>query len=83
MLKKVIGLKRLEYTSKKTGLPVKGWEIHMTYEDKNATGVLTESKYFSDKDLEKACVNAEDLFGHKIDIYYDEYKKPRYIRVEN
>ena len=81
MLKKVVGLKRVEYVSKK-GYDVKGWEIHLAHEAEGVQGVLTESKYFSDKDFVRMGVTPEDIFERSVDIYYDEYKKPRYIRVE-
>ena len=61
---KIIGIKAINYVSKKTNRPVVGMEIHYTYEDAHAVGVLTDKTSVSQKVCMESgidCTNDSDI----------------------
>ena len=73
MERKIIGLENVDYTSKKTGQPVKGIKIHATGINANVKGEAAEQFFVS--------VRAEGLYpkvtcfkvGDVIDIDFNNY----------
>jgi len=47
-MKKVVGIRKVEYTSKKTNKEVKGQELHVTSKDRDTDGLLTSVIYMSE-----------------------------------
>jgi len=45
----VVGIRKVEYTSKTTGKDVRGQEVHTVYKDNNTEGVSTKSIYMSER----------------------------------
>ncbi len=45
----VLGLEKVDYTSKKTGEPVKGITLHCSCRDQNVIGYRAESVFVSDR----------------------------------
>lgn len=71
----IIGLRRVDYTSKKTGNRVLGYNLYCTYEDKNTDGLACESIYLSDSKLDEE--SWEPSVG---DVFYPVYN--RFGRIE-
>lgn len=47
----VIGFERIDYTSKKTGKPVLGYRLYMSFQGKSISGVGCQSEFVSEADL--------------------------------
>lgn len=43
----VVGIKSVDYTSRKTGRPVHGSEIHYEYEDTRVAGIAVDHDYIA------------------------------------
>lgn len=75
----IVGVRRVEYTSKKSGLPVKGYEIHTEEQRKDVTGVATD-RIFVGEDKAKNCGFMPQV-GQEIEIAYNRYGSVQSVEV--
>lgn len=71
----VVGIKHIDYFSKKKDCQVNGVEIHYQYEDKNINGFGCGNVYLSDNVISKSGGYVPQV-GDDIGIYYNQYKSP-------
>ena len=65
---KIIGMKRFEYTSKKTGKKTDACDLYCTYEDKKTVGLACTSIFcFSD------IVPVDLSVGDNVQIFYNRF----------
>lgn len=67
---KVLGIKRISYTSKKTNLPVKGVELHTAYKDGEVYGTAV-CPIFISENLGSEVVNSINPGDH-VSIEYNQ-----------
>lgn len=79
-MKRVVGWSSVNYTSKKTGNPVKGANIYCTIDDsKQYNGLGVQSIYMSDNILNRTLdsleiVNLNDLIGLEFqEVLYNQF----------
>lgn len=65
----VLGVQALDYTSRKTGNPVKGVTLHVKYKDSQVSGEATGNIFISDN-LGIDCVS-DVRPGSRIDVEYN------------
>lgn len=65
----VIGKEHLDYTSKKTGKLVTGYNLHMTYEKDNCDGLATVNEFVSDD------IGEDVEVSDKVQLFYNKYGK--------
>lgn len=80
---KVVGIKEVNYTSKKTGQPVQGVEVHGTFPSGRAgfgTSHLTDVQFMSMQVIEK---NGGQLpsEGDEINFFYNKYGKVEHYEI--
>ena len=78
-MKKVVGKQTVDYVSKKTGQPVKGVTLHLTYPDDRIIGLGTESVFVSAKSTCYSVVMCLEL-GDDVDLFYNRYGSVEDIR---
>lgn len=72
---KVVGFREVNYTSKNTGQPVRGMEIHGTYPSSRAlAGLLTDNKFVSLHVIEKMGGRIPEI-GDEIEFSYNQFGK--------
>lgn len=74
----VIGIQRREYTSKKTGALVRGYNVFVTFEDRNIDGVGCESIWLNDSMFDDA---GGLSVGDSINVHYNRYGRVNKIEV--
>ena len=77
MTYEVAGIKNINYTSKKTGLPVSGRELHVLYSDKNVEGTAVDKIFVSSR-IETGHIHV----GDNINIFYNRYGQVDFIEVK-
>jgi hypothetical protein len=65
----VIGFERVDYTSKKTGKPVLGYRLYMSFDRQTISGVGCQSEFVSDSDLGSYTPTIGDL----IRLFYNRW----------
>ena len=75
----IVGVRRIEYVSKKTGNPVKGYEIHTEEQRKDVTGVATE-KIFVGEEKAKNCGFMPEV-GQEIEVAYNRFGSVQAVEV--
>lgn len=74
----IIGIEDVSYVSKKTGQPVTGTRLHLTYEKENVDGYCVEEVFCN------SSVDTEGLtVGDIIDIFYNKFGKVTGIGVQS
>lgn len=72
---KVIGIKKVNYISKKTGKPVEGTQLFYNYKANDVEGCACDKLY-----LYKDFPNAEKIqVGKNYDVYFNQFGKPDLI----
>lgn len=74
----VVGVEKLDYTSKRSGKQVKGITIHAAYEKKGVEGMACVSQYVSEANVGDAVVKAGDQVG----FYYNRFGSVESFTVE-
>lgn len=70
---KVVGIKEVNYTSKKTGKEVNGVEIHGVYPSSRCKlGMLTDSQYLS-MQIIKEHNNKLPNIGDEVEFFYNKF----------
>lgn len=75
---KVVGIRKVEYTSKKTGQPVHGWELHVV--ESGVKGMLGDRvqqlwvrpETFGEL-LQVTGAAPEKLLNKDVDVFYNQY----------
>lgn len=71
---KIIGIKKVDYVSKRTGKPVVGLSLYLTEADKDVLGLSCEEIYVSSAsnayDDAKLCALGDD-----VEVGYNKYKQ--------
>lgn len=75
-MKKVYGIKKIDYVSKKTGKRVLGTELHCLYEDRYVEGFACEVIY-----VRTDLVPINLAVGSEIEVYYDKDGKVIAVNV--
>lgn len=73
----VVGIRGISYTSKKTGNPVSGVELHVTFSDRNVAGTATDKLFISSRNLDCSHVKIND----DINVLYNRYGQVDLIEV--
>lgn len=76
-MNKCIGIQYRNYTSKKTGKPVSGYNVFYTFEQKNMEGIACDSLWCSEQILEDSAIRVGDEF----EALYNRYGRVESIRV--
>lgn len=76
-MRKIYGIKKVDYVSKKTGNRVLGTELHCIYEDKNVEGLACELVWIN-KDVQ---IPENMIVGSTVEFYYDKYRNVVSINV--
>lgn len=71
-MKKVIGKEKVDYVSKKTGEPVKGMTLYLSYSDDRIVGVGSEKAFVSEKS-EGFTVACDVSLGQDVNVYYNRF----------
>lgn len=74
---KVIGIKTIAYTSKKTGQPVEGVELHCMYNDNRVAGCAVDKIFLSTRYHDISHLKLEDT----IDVLYNRYGQVDRIEI--
>lgn len=72
----VIGIRKIEGTSKNTGRAYSGWAVYVTYESKNVAGLASERLYLSDARLPQNVG-----VGSVIRPYYNRFGQVEMVEV--
>lgn len=65
---KLVGIKKISYTSKRTGLPVSGTELHVVFRDEKVAGDAVDKLFI------KSSVSLPDLkLNDSYNILFDRY----------
>lgn len=82
---KVVGIERVDYTSKKTNEPVLGYSIHLEDLEERVEGYAVRKEYVSDKLLPKVLGNfdPEELLGRDVVVVYNRFGSVERINVED
>lgn len=73
----VIGIRRVEYTSRKTGRDVRGTELHCTEERNDVIGQAVEKVFVSER-VDVGHVSVND----RINVYYNRFGQVDFIEVK-
>lgn len=73
----VVGVKNINYISKKTNEQVRGVELHYQYEDKSIDGFGCFHEYISQNVIEKSGGYIPKI-GDNIEIYYSVFGNKKY-----
>lgn len=73
----VVGIRTINYTSKKTGNPVSGTMLHVTYVDNNVVGTATDKLFINSRYVDCSHVKLND----DIQILYNRYGQVDIIQV--
>jgi len=65
----VVGKEFLDYTSKKTGRQVKGYNLHLTYKKENCDGVAVCTEFVNEDMGQSVEVN------DRVELVYNKYGK--------
>lgn len=74
---KVIGIKTIAYTSKKTGQPVEGVELHCLYNDNRVAGSAVDKIFLSSRYHDVSHLKLEDTIA----VYYNRYGQVDHIET--
>lgn len=77
---KVVGIREVNYTSKKTGKEVQGIEVHGTYPSSRCTGVLTDKQFLSMFIIEKNGGLIPEI-GDEFIVSYNRYGQVDHYEV--
>ena len=72
----VIGIRKVEGTSKNTGRAYSGWSVFVTYESKYVDGLASERLYLSDSRMPQNLV-----VGSVIRPYYNRFGQVEMVEV--
>lgn len=64
----VIGIKKVDYVSRKTNRPVNGYSLWLEYERKDVEGVAVDEVYVSNERI-----SVVPLLGDMCDVYYNKF----------
>ena len=64
----IVGIKKVDYVSKKTGRPVQGFSLFVQYERKDVDGVACEEVYVSNERISEV-----PQIGDFCDVYYNRF----------
>lgn len=70
MIYTIIGIERVNYTSKKTGKPVLGYAFHCEYEDNKVDGCACCREYIADSYFS---TNSVPSLGDKVEFLYNRF----------
>lgn len=73
---KVIGIKNINYTSKKTGQVVQGTELHCSFDDKNVRGAAVD-KFYIPQRVDISHVQIGDL----VNILFNRFGSVDFVQV--
>ena len=80
---KVVGIKEVNYTSKKTGKEVHGVEIHGVFPSSRAkVGMLVDTQYLSTQIVEE-CGGKLPEVGDEINFFYNKYGQVEYYEINS
>lgn len=74
MVCKVVGIKNVDYVSKKSGRNVQGTELHVLYNDNNVAGKAVD-KIYCGKNIVLKDVHIEG----EIDVYYNKFGQVDFV----
>lgn len=80
---KLIGIKRVDYVSQKTGKRVLGWNLYLSFPLQNNNleqGFGCQREFISESVLDNA---PWDLIGTEITLFYNKYGNVEYFRKED
>lgn len=78
MFNEIIGIRFVNYTSKKTGQPVLGRYIYFTYEDRNVSGKACDSIFISDRNFGDLVLTV----GQEIRVLYNKFGQVDFIETK-
>ncbi|MCB6572404.1 hypothetical protein LI142_23220 [Eubacterium limosum] len=68
----LVGIRQVEYESKKTGKTVKGANAYFMKKQKDVVGFATLDKWLSQKFLDELDFNITDLVDKAVQLFFDE-----------
>lgn len=68
----LVGIRHVEYESKKTGKTVKGASAYFMKKQKDVHGYATLEKWLSQTFLDELECNIDDLVESPVNLYFDE-----------
>lgn len=75
---KVIGVKNVDYVSRRSGRPVKGYSLYLTYERNDVDGLACEDVYVSTERI-----NDVPYVGDLCSVYYNRYGSVESVVIES
>ncbi len=66
---KVLGVESVNYVSRKTGNPVSGYRLHLSFEKKGCDGVAVESYFVRNESF----ADGVPLPGDDVVLYFNKY----------
>lgn len=79
---KLLGIKRVDYVSQKTGKNVLGWNLYLSFPLQNNNleqGYGCQREFISGSNFDDA---PWDLIGEELTIFYNKYGNVEYFRKE-
>lgn len=84
----IVGLRRVDYVSKKTNLPVKGYTFNCTYPydetKKDECGLATEEIFINDDKLQKFLsyfTSLNEMLDIDVNVFYNRFGRVETIEV--
>ena len=72
----VVGIKKINYTSRKTGQLVQGTELHCSFDDKNVLGAAVDKFYIPQRvDISHVQI------GHVVNILFNRFGSVDFVQV--
>lgn len=74
----VTGIKKVDYVSKKTGRPVQGFSLWLSYERKDVEGTACDEVYVSNERISDV-----PKLGDMVDVYYNRFGSVESVVIDN
>ena len=73
---KIIGIRNVKYTSKRTGKEVVGVELHMSYEQDDTDGVCTRKEFINPDVMPQGL-----MCGDNVELLYNQFGSVARVEV--
>lgn len=73
----ITGIKKVDYVSKRTGRPVQGFTLYVSYERKDVEGFASEEVYVSNERI-----SAVPELGDMCSVYYNRFGSVESVIIE-
>lgn len=72
---KIMGIEKVDYVSKKTNRQVKGYKLHMCYEDERTEGLAVISEFVGEE------YGKDIKVSNKVELFYNKYGQVNKVAI--